>query len=685
MNRMALIMMCLVLVFSMVSCDDQGEAVGYGSLSVEVSNGVNSKTIRPTDESLAFASYRIKGRHRTIEGRTVDETFTDGKIEIDRLETGDWEFMVEGLNKDEVVLAKSETHIVTIRTNGTAKETYALDWVEGHGTLRLSVKIQTSRVSTMECLLYDEDGNDAGTYVMTKEDSNLDGEGFLVFEHSFTNVPTGSYDATITMKDKDGGMIGRALHPSVHIHDGLVSSYGFSWENFKNLLPSVDVPKVTNIEENATTVLCESTILLGTEENGTTMFYSLDGKTYMRYQSGIDLSKTEDLDDNITVWTYAEKTNLNRSDVGTYTFNVEHNPYGANVVYTWNAIEGGYECVATSYCLYHHSLECETEKAVVSCEILDDATEHEEGKCRYTAEFEKEGYKKQTKDGVVPTKHKLVHHDAKAPTCTEIGWNAYDTCSRCDDYTTYKEIPALGHDLKSKRVDDEYHESVCSRCSKTIKEVHSFKNYKCTECGTWGRGPSGGYVFYDRGEYTGGERSWRYLEAAPADLRVVDGVPTVDSTKSGYSGGTYRFIFGYYRETSDGSNVLLSTKTGIGEGYSNTEILVDKMKAAAYKSPSGTRTTADYAARLCDVLEYEVNWEVFTDWFLPSQDELNLMYKNLRKQGLGSFAYDYYSDGDYWSSSEYTADNAWEQYFGRGGQNVDYRLTEGRVRPVRAF
>ena len=41
MNRMALIMMCLVLVFSMVSCDDQGEAVGYGSLSVEVSNGVN--------------------------------------------------------------------------------------------------------------------------------------------------------------------------------------------------------------------------------------------------------------------------------------------------------------------------------------------------------------------------------------------------------------------------------------------------------------------------------------------------------------------------------------------------------------------------------------------------------------------------------------------------------------------
>lgn len=43
--------------------------------------------------------------------------------------------------------------------------------------------------------------------------------------------------------------------------------------------------------------------------------------------------------------------------------------------------------------------------------------------------------------------HALVHHEAKAPTCTEIGWNAYDTCSRCDYTTTYQELPALNHDL----------------------------------------------------------------------------------------------------------------------------------------------------------------------------------------------------------------------------------------------
>lgn len=64
--------------------------------------------------------------------------------------------------------------------------------------------------------------------------------------------------------------------------------------------------------------------------------------------------------------------------------------------------------------------------------------------------------------------HDLVRHDAKAPTCTEIGWNAYDTCSRCD-YTTYAELPALNHDYQAVTVEptcetDGYTIFTCSRC-----------------------------------------------------------------------------------------------------------------------------------------------------------------------------------------------------------------------------
>ena len=64
--------------------------------------------------------------------------------------------------------------------------------------------------------------------------------------------------------------------------------------------------------------------------------------------------------------------------------------------------------------------------------------------------------------------HDLVQHAAKAPTCTEKGWDAYETCSRCD-YTTYAELPALNHDYQAVTVEptcetDGYTVFTCSRC-----------------------------------------------------------------------------------------------------------------------------------------------------------------------------------------------------------------------------
>lgn len=64
--------------------------------------------------------------------------------------------------------------------------------------------------------------------------------------------------------------------------------------------------------------------------------------------------------------------------------------------------------------------------------------------------------------------HDLKQYAAKAPTCTEIGWNAYETCSRCD-YTTYAELPALNHDYQAVTVEptcetDGYTIFTCSRC-----------------------------------------------------------------------------------------------------------------------------------------------------------------------------------------------------------------------------
>ena len=68
----------------------------------------------------------------------------------------------------------------------------------------------------------------------------------------------------------------------------------------------------------------------------------------------------------------------------------------------------------------------------------------------------------------LPAQHDLEQHAAKAPTCTEKGWDAYETCSRCD-YTTYAELPALNHDYQAVTVEptcetDGYTVFTCSRC-----------------------------------------------------------------------------------------------------------------------------------------------------------------------------------------------------------------------------
>ena len=88
---------------------------------------------------------------------------------------------------------------------------------------------------------------------------------------------------------------------------------------------------------------------------------------------------------------------------------------------------------------------------------------------------QREGCTYTTKVELPALKHNLVHHDAKAPTCTEIGWDEYDTCSRCD-YTTKVELPALKHNLVHHDAKapncteigwEEY--DTCSRCDYTTK------------------------------------------------------------------------------------------------------------------------------------------------------------------------------------------------------------------------
>ena len=96
-----------------------------------------------------------------------------------------------------------------------------------------------------------------------------------------------------------------------------------------------------------------------------------------------------------------------------------------------------------------------------------------------------------------PNNHDLVQHAAKAPTCTEIGWDTYDRCIRCG-YTTRKELPALNHDLvrhvaqAPTCTEKGWAYDTCSRCDyTTYAELpaqhdlrhHAAKAPTCTEIG----------------------------------------------------------------------------------------------------------------------------------------------------------------------------------------------------------
>ena len=150
-------------------------------------------------------------------------------------------------------------------------------------------------------------------------------------------------------------------------------------------------------------------------------------------------------------------------------------------------------------------------------------------------------------------------------------------------------------------------------------------------------GPAGGYIFYDKGGYSDG---WRYLEAAPSD----------QSTSAEWG--------------CDEISISGADGTAVGTGEQNTIDI-----EAGCTIPG---TAADLCANL--------SLGGYSDWFLPSKDELNLMYENLKVFGVSDFV-----DSFYWSSSEFNAYFAWAQYFGSGLQfNYDKYYTL-RVRAVRAF
>ena len=115
-------------------------------------------------------------------------------------------------------------------------------------------------------------------------------------------------------------------------------------------------------------------------------------------------------------------------------------------------------------------------------------------------------------------------------------------------------------------------------------------------------------------------------------------------------------------------------------GEANTSIII-----AAQVAIGDDGST--YAARICNELQVTEGGKTYGDWYLPSKEELNLMYQNKATidatagvNGGSGFASAYY-----WSSTEGSSSSAWEQAFDYGAQHTGSKVIPDGVRAVRAF
>jgi hypothetical protein len=152
-------------------------------------------------------------------------------------------------------------------------------------------------------------------------------------------------------------------------------------------------------------------------------------------------------------------------------------------------------------------------------------------------------------------------------------------------------------------------------------------------------GPGGGWIFFV--DYYDQYPGFTYLEAAPTDTDYVPWCNNTDTSipaTGGWAGNA------------------------VGKGKANTTAMLGVCTSGAAKAADQYLTATK------------------SDWFLPSEGELMLMYTNLRQAGVGGFAYDFY-----WSSTEYNSNYAWHQTSYDGDQNFNSKGMPFGVRAVRAF
>ncbi len=184
------------------------------------------------------------------------------------------------------------------------------------------------------------------------------------------------------------------------------------------------------------------------------------------------------------------------------------------------------------------------------------------------------------------------------------------------------------------------------------------------------------------------------IESNSGGVKFPDGTvqTTAAATSTHYIGESYGGGIIFWLDTSGQHGLIAATadqSTGIGiqwynESFTTTNAVRDGIGAGMYNTERiiANQGVGSYAAQLC------ANYQggEYGDWYLPSKYELDLMYNNIGQGnllGLGNVGG--FANNIYWSSTEYSNNYAWLQYFDYGIQNYTSKGTTAYVRAIRAF
>jgi hypothetical protein len=178
-------------------------------------------------------------------------------------------------------------------------------------------------------------------------------------------------------------------------------------------------------------------------------------------------------------------------------------------------------------------------------------------------------------------------------------------------------------------------------------------SFTCAEggkCAIGDTGPGGGRVFYILEAST--KSAWHYLEVAPDAWN--SGKADLSTPWCSNSENFMKVL------NTVATPVRSDTSSLIGAGARNSKAMLSNCETGAANIASAYNGGGKY------------------DWYLPSAEELNQLYKI--RNALGIFA-----SGNYWSSTEVAANYGKTHAFKTGFASFTTKKTCAHVRPIRAF